>query len=757
MSLRKIFLLAVMTALFASGTPAATVRSEPDRQEGAAYVPGELLVKYKEAAEGWQKDRVRGKINSLMARRYRNVGIEKIRIGRGHSVERAIELLELDPLVEFAEPNWKVEYLEMPSEHPDDPGYTSGDQWHLNAPSFPDAFFTPDNILVDVDLDAPEAWGVMSSTFHSGMTAAVGVLDSGCGEAGYFSESTGYVPGHIDLPNSVLFANTAELAVIGSDSPADANDLVDDVNGWDWENNDNEPEDELAPRTPVPYHGTRISGIIAAGWGNSTDVAGIGKGHLKVLPLRTDSVADIIAGIEYAIEIAGSETPVRVLNASWRVTSYSRALELAVDQAGQAGLVLTAAAGNSGRDNDNNLASVYPAEYTKVPLTNVLAVAATGADGALAGFSNYGQASVQIAAPGENIYSTAGGAVGYTSESGTSFSAPIAAAALGLILAVHPDMSPEQAIDRLVNGGDFDHRLAGLVSSGKRVNLAGALAPFYPYSELAPLDGSMMSVSMYTDSISATYGTITQAISSDDTVAVMVTDPSGAWMVFPVSPGIASFTLSFEAVEAPLGSYETGPWRITAISPFTAIVRAGTTAEEPFVSLLPGTVSWSVLDPRIGTIDENGWFTGIRSGFTRAVLSVNGTPVDISGVIQVQPPYTSTGDGGSGGCFIATAAYGSAMEPHVGILRDFRDRYLLKTGVGRALVDAYYRYSPPLAGFIAKSSFLRSIARAALLPVVALCYVAVRFGPLPTVLLLLFVLVALPVVVGALRRRKQSV
>ena len=80
-------------------------------------------------------------------------------------------------------------------------------------------------------------------------------------------------------------------------------------------------------------------------------------------------------------------------------------------------------------------------------------------------------------------------------------------------------------------------------------------------------------------------------------------------------------------------------------------------------------------------------------------------------------------DGGDGGCFIATAAYGSYMEPHVKILRDFRDTYLLHTRLGRLLVNAYYRYSPPIADYIAQHSILKAVARIGLAPVVGISYV----------------------------------
>ena len=107
----------------------------------------------------------------------------------------------------------------------------------------------------------------------------------------------------------------------------------------------------------------------------------------------------------------------------------------------------------------------------------------------------------------------------------------------------------------------------------------------------------------------------------------------------------------------------------------------------------------------------------------------NNTPVSDNN------PTVST-SGGGGGCFIATAAYGSLLEPHVKILRDFRDRLLTPNAIGKSFVNLYYKYSPPFANFIAKHHNLRIIVRMALLPIVGISWVALKLGILITISLI---------------------
>ncbi len=114
-------------------------------------------------------------------------------------------------------------------------------------------------------------------------------------------------------------------------------------------------------------------------------------------------------------------------------------------------------------------------------------------------------------------------------------------------------------------------------------------------------------------------------------------------------------------------------------------------------------------------------------GFGDADGVKNGVIVDPGGVGYDSPssvPHNGEASfEGVGGCFIATAAYGSYMEPGVKVLRDFRDTYLVHTRIGRSFVNAYYRYSPPIADYIAQHSILKAVTKTGLVPVVVISYV----------------------------------
>jgi uncharacterized repeat protein (TIGR02543 family) len=153
----------------------------------------------------------------------------------------------------------------------------------------------------------------------------------------------------------------------------------------------------------------------------------------------------------------------------------------------------------------------------------------------------------------------------------------------------------------------------------------------------------------------------------------------------------------------------------------------------------------------------SGW-SGDASGTTETItitmdsdksITASFTPDDTGG----GDGGDDEGDGGGGGCFIATAAYGSPLHPHIDILRDFRDRYLMTNGLGCEFVDLYYKYSPFIAERIAKHKILKVVVRIQLSPLVALSYSMVYFGPVITIVVLVFIF-AIPTLFIMFNRKK---
>jgi len=119
--------------------------------------------------------------------------------------------------------------------------------------------------------------------------------------------------------------------------------------------------------------------------------------------------------------------------------------------------------------------------------------------------------------------------------------------------------------------------------------------------------------------------------------------------------------------------------------------------------------------------------------FRLAVMDSNGLTGMADTAVTIQaPPPPSSGGGGGGGCFIATAAFGTSMAQEVRYLRAFRDQYLLPTAVGREFVRLYYKFSPVPADYLRRHDGLRTLARGALAPLVALSKTIVSSQTLET-------------------------
>ena len=362
----------------ANGSGALVVRGDPSdlglsgksrdqnaRKKGPDHAPGELLIKHRSAAAAHSSmSRNRAFIASTI-KEHRRIGVRRVKLTAGTDVNDALESLRNDPDVEYAEPNFLYQACAMPNdpEFPHQWGLHNTGQTVKGKPGMEDA-----------DIDAPEAWEVTSGT----TTVIVAVIDSGV----YYT--------HPDLePN--IWTNPGEIPGNGIDD--DGNGRVDDVRGWDFADDDNDPVDLSYER-----HGTRVAGIVAGAGNNTTGIAGVGW-STKIMPLRALNAQDVgyLSDLIEAIEYAGANGA-HVISFSWGGTDYSQALKDAICTSPA---LFVCAAGNNA--SNNGTTPFYPAGYD---CPNIISVAATDQMDNLASFSNYGAASVHVGAPGSNIYST---------------------------------------------------------------------------------------------------------------------------------------------------------------------------------------------------------------------------------------------------------------------------------------------------------------------------------------------------------------
>lgn len=322
--------------------------------------------------------------------------------------------------------------------------------------------------LRGIDVHAQDAWQIAGK---GSARVIVAVLDDGVDTA------------HADLRGSI-WTNAKEIPGNGIDD--DHNGCVDDVHGCN-----------VLTGTGAVYlpgdggeHGTHVAGIIAATADNGIGGAGVAPG-VTILPVKFLGASggydsDAIAAIGYAQRMGA-----RIVNASWGASAAldSQAADPALrDAIASSGMLFVAAAGNDGVSDDNPAQASYPAAFS---LPNLISVAAVDRTGQLAPYSNYGVASVDLAAPGDQILSTVppAGANGYGYLSGTSMAAPFVTGTAALVLSEHPTDTPEQVKQVVLASVDPLPGLTAYVRTGGIVDAAAAVAwPGTPVSRLAGAD-----------------------------------------------------------------------------------------------------------------------------------------------------------------------------------------------------------------------------------------------------------------------------
>eukprot|EP00922_Rhytidocystis_sp_ex-Travisia-forbesii_P033292 GHVS01049470.1.p1 GENE.GHVS01049470.1~~GHVS01049470.1.p1 ORF type:complete len:937 (-),score=143.68 GHVS01049470.1:413-3223(-) len=300
-------------------------------------------------------------------------------------------------------------------------------------------------------IETPEAWKYWKGEESSGEKLIVALIDSGVDYR------------HPDL-RANIWVNENEICNNGIDD--DNNGLTDDCYGWDFFNGDNDPMDDNG-------HGTASAGIIAGAADNGVGIAGIcwGACQLMVLKALNHQIKGTVIGFVRAIDYAIGQGA-KVSNNSYggRGSSFA-GLEEAVKRAREAGMIFVAAAGNYKGNNDNDHNPVFPASYK---LDNVISVAAVTRNGDLADFSSYGKTSVDLAAPGQDIFSTTiGGA--YKAVDGTSFAVPFVTGAAALMWTREPTLPYTTIIKRIKGFTKHNNKLHGKLKTSGVLDVYSAM------------------------------------------------------------------------------------------------------------------------------------------------------------------------------------------------------------------------------------------------------------------------------------------
>ncbi len=349
----------------------------------------------------------------------------------GMEVETALTVYADRPEVAFAEPDYQVQIASIPN----DPGFDL--LWGLD--NFGQNGGTP-----GLDIGASEAWQVSTGDG----SVVVAVIDTGIDYT------------HPDLADNI-WVNSDEILGNGIDD--DRNGYIDDLIGWDFANNDNNPFDDNG-------HGTHVAGTIGAIGDNDRGIAGV-VWDVQLMPLKfldangSGFLSGAVSALNYAVANGAD-----VSNNSYGGGGFINAMFQAIENANANGHIFVAAAGNSASNNDVNLA--YPANYN---LPNVISVAAVDRQGDLASFTNVGANSVDLAAPGVNIVSTYPGNQ-YAQLSGTSMAAPHVSGTVALLQQLRPDWSPQAIIEHLYDQATSLGSLAGQVASGALVDAGAAVS-----------------------------------------------------------------------------------------------------------------------------------------------------------------------------------------------------------------------------------------------------------------------------------------
>jgi subtilisin family serine protease len=431
----------------------------PENAAPGAYVPNELLVKFKAGTGETARNEALSRVSAQLKERILTKAMQ--RLGDGEAVYLVHTPLEVTQAtarlrglgeVEYAEPN----YIYTHAATSNDPYYTNGSLWGMYGDGT-----SPAN---QYGCQAGEAW----AAGHTGSSSVVvGVIDEGIQY------------NHPDLQANI-WVNPYDKQD-GVDN--DGNGYVDDVYGWDFANNDASTYDG-GTRGSLDKHGTHVSGTIGGSGANGTGVAGV-TWNVKIISSKFlgrngGTTANAIKAVDYLTDLKTRHgIDLVASNNSWGGGGFSQALLDAIARGAAANILFIAAAGNGGSDgvgDNNDAVASYPSNYNTngvqgASFDAVIAVAAITSSGARSSFSNYGANTVDIGAPGSGInsslpYNT------YGSYSGTSMATPHVTGGAAL-RAGHSSERGAALKATILNSAVSTASLSGKCTTGGRLNVSG--------------------------------------------------------------------------------------------------------------------------------------------------------------------------------------------------------------------------------------------------------------------------------------------
>gem|GEM_PF-2983221 len=361
-----------------------------------------------------------------------NIGVYEFTTG---SAEDLALKLKKDPDVEYTEPNYQLELHTIPTNDT-----SKADLWGLDNTGQTVSGISG---TADADIDIPEAWTISTGT------STVLVAD----------DDTGVEYTHEDLVANMWDGSSCKDED-GNSIPGGC------IHGYDYSGSgDNDPDPTVNPYPGEYWHGSHVAGTIGAVGNNSKGIVGVAR-NVRILALKSDLYFDeLVKSIDFA-----RQNGAKVINASWGGPSYSQALYDAISRFRDAGGLFITSAGNSTKNHDTNHS--YPCDYN---LDNIICVAATDQDDALASFSDYGASYVHVGAPGTNILSTLGPGNSYDYWNGTSMAAPHVTGLVALIWSYNTSLTYSQVRNIILTSGDSLPSLSGKTTTGKRINAYNAL------------------------------------------------------------------------------------------------------------------------------------------------------------------------------------------------------------------------------------------------------------------------------------------